>query len=101
MRTFAACSTTVGDAFEGSSTPELIIDLARVTHDEAVTHYRVDPETCSYKGFAAERGERQAFADFLVEVQMPEDQQRMHLANWDGATRPVAVVHWFPFERPE
>ena len=99
--TYAACSTTVADAGpDPADLQDLITDLARICHDRAVGHYRVDPHACTYRAFAAERGDRAAFAAFMEQVSTPPDDVATQLGRWDEAERAVAVVHWFQVELP-
>lgn len=93
---YLAVSITVGDAGPGPATLEYLIgDLSRICHERALEHFHQTTTECSFRAFATERDERQAFADFMAKVNTPADHVAQQLALWDQAERGVAIVHWF------
>lgn len=95
---YAACTTKVAETSPGPAgdVDALLDELGAITHDDAVRHFGPPPSgQCAQRGFAAERGDRAAFEEFIAEIGMPGDDRITMLGEWDRAEHPIAVVHWF------
>ena len=89
---YVAISVKVGDAAPGVAMDVLVEDLQHMTHDEAALHYGFRPG-CMYRAFTGDAGEREELSELLEEMSHPAKASIM--AEWDGASRPVVVVHWW------
>lgn len=87
----AELSIRVGDAADGPPIDALIHDLEHLTHDDAAAHFGRS-KGCSYRAWSRESEHgRDDFAEFLADV---SDGAR-HLREFDEASRPVAIAHWW------
>ncbi len=84
-------SIRVGDGDDGWPIEDLIHDLEHLTHEDAARHYGRS-KGCRYRAFTNETPDgRDAFAGMIATW----DDCERHLREWDEATRPVAIVHWW------
>lgn len=88
-------SVKVGDAVDGIPIEYLLQDLARQVHEDAARHYH-RKTGCKWIGFSRETNDRARFKGVLEDLAVDPVALAGYLAEWDTATRPVAVIHWFP-----
>jgi len=89
-------SVRVGDAAEGILVEELERDLAASVHADAVQHFGRS-SGCQVVGFHRDGGTdagRGAFEARLLALGVGVDDRATYLGEWDGFTRPVAIIHW-------
>jgi len=93
----ALASVRVGDAIEGPSIDDLIRDANHLLHHAASVHYGRD-KGCEFAAFTRETGPKQdraAFEACMRSLSIDEDWIGRHLGEFDEASRPVAIVHWW------
>lgn len=88
-------SIKVGDAMDGPSAEDLKRDLSHASHDAAAAHYGSRPGCEVLAWERDEPGARAAFEAAMVACGYGPADVALHLAEWDGSIRPVAVIHWW------
>lgn len=88
-------SVRVGDATEGPPSIAFIEDLSHLVHVDAAEHFGRS-RGCRTAGFARDhKGGRDGFEAALRHMGVGEEHVREYLGEWDEATRPIAVIHWW------
>lgn len=90
-------SIRVGDGMPDVPIDDLISDLTHAVHDAAAVHYgrRRWSRGCQSLAFSPETDGREAFELALRKLGDGEETVALHLAEWDGSIRPVAVIHYW------
>lgn len=92
----AGVTISVADPMPGIEADpiSLLQDLADRTHVAAMQEFGRRPG-CTWEGFAG-KAERGTFATLMAELNTPAELVIEHLAAWDEALSPYAVVHVTP-----
>lgn len=85
----------VNDAEEAGPIEEWVDRLVHEVHEGAAEHF--GRGACRYRAFG--RGYKNDRAEFASDLEAIGGEAMRHLAEWDHATRPVAVIHWQPAKR--